>query len=378
MIDSCSRIQYQPSWGFKREPSRPVNLRLDYCGGMKFDDNFDWDNAWYDALQITDNIILLIGPPLYDKKGWINSNIAFIDSNGRKMPCQFMDLDRVSYTALTCGSANATIKMLHGDQSVDVTINRNDGIFNGRKVMVTLQKNNPLPWIRQWVSYHSEIHGVDGCLIYDNGSTDYTLSQLEESLSDLNCIVRIVDWRYPYGPQGSDDAPWDSDYGQYVMLEHAKYRYLSDASLVLNNDVDEFLVLKDNITLNDIQGYLNSAQCGCLRYKGIWIEPYDVDNGKSADVILFEDRHVKDYYCTDDSNKTGIGHKWMLVPWKHMNNQWAVHNINGPTIESDQLHYAHYLALNTNWSWKRDRYNGVPSNLKPDQYLKINLDKMVR
>lgn len=375
MVDKCTAIGYQPSWGFQREPARPQNLRIDYCGGMKFDDNFDWSTAWYDAISVNDNVVLLIGPPLYDKKGWINLNVTFTDGNGVRLPVQFMDLDRVSYTALTTSKRLTKMKMTHGSATIDIVVNGNDGRFDGKKTMVTMQKNNPIEWIRQWIEYHGKVHGIDGFLIYDNGSTDYSANDLEQRLNDLPYQISVVEWPYPYGPQGSDHAPWDSDYGQYVMLEHAKYRYLSNAALVLNNDIDELIVTKD-ISIDDIMQYLKSSQSGCLGYKGIWIEPYDINKGVSASSIPFGQRHVRDYYCTDENNSTGIGYKWMLVPWKHMNNQWLVHRINAAMLESDQLYYAHHLAFNTNWSWKRDEYKGDVSNLKPEPYLIESLRKM--
>lgn len=377
MVDVCSTIKYQTGWGFRREPARPLDLRIDYCGGMRFDDNFDWDNAWYDAMQVNENTLLLIGPPLYDSKNWINGNVAFFDPNGQKLPVQFMELDRVCYTAMTVGGWVDSISMVSNGESVTIPINKNHGEFDGKKVMVTLQKNNPIAWIGQWMHYHIKVHGVDAFLIYDNGSTDYSAEDLDEALRGIPATIKIVEWPYPYGPQGSDHAPWDSDYGQYVMLEHAKYRYLSGAGLVLNNDIDEMIVTK-GLTLNDIQQHLSSAQTGCLRYRGVWIEPYDLNNQRMAADVPFEQRYIRDFFCTDSDNKIGIGYKWMLVPQRHLNNQWLVHHINAPMIESDQLHYAHYLALNTNWSWKRDVYKGNISNLRPDPYLLSSLAKMDR
>jgi len=375
MVDKCSAIAYQSSWGFKREPARPNDLRIDYCGGMRFDDNFDWDTAWYDAITVGNNTLLLIGPPLYDRKGWINQNVTFTDDRGIRLPCQFMELDRVCYTALTTGRPLSSLTMEHGGSSTTIKVNHNDGRFDGRKTMVTLQKNNPIEWIQQWIEYHGRVHGIDGYLIYDNGSTDYSALELEERLSDLPYQITIVEWPYPYGPQGSDHAPWDSDYGQYVMLEHAKYRYLANAALVLNNDIDELIVTR-GVSIDQIKDYLNTSLSGCLRYKGIWIEPYDIDKGISASKTPFFERHIRDYYCTDDNNKIGIGYKWMLIPWKHMNNQWLVHHIHAQMMESDQLYYAHHLALNTNWSWKRDEYTGNPLDLKPEPYLLSSLRKM--
>ncbi len=375
-IDTCSAVQYQPLWGFKRVPERPENLRIDYCGGMKFNDNFDWDNAWYDAVQISTDLVLLIGPPLYDGKQLVKQHIDMVTDTG-PATFGFTDLDRVSYTVVSVQGLSKELTFNCNGESTTARVNFNEGSFNGRKTMVTMNKNNPISWIRQWINYHNTVHGIDGFLIYDNASTDYSIEELAKGLEDLNVIIRLVQWPYPYGPQGSDFAPWDSDYGQYVMLEHAKYRYLHSASLVLNNDIDELIVLKDNITLDDIQAYLAKNEgCSCLRYQGVWIEPYDIVAHTSASSIDFEKRDIKNYYCTDANNKIGIGFKWMMVPAQHVNQQWLVHHISGPMIQSDQLYYAHHLALNTNWSWQRDVYKGNVADLVPEPYLQASLAKL--
>lgn len=376
MIDSCTDITYPQSWGFKREPARPAHLRIDYCGSMKFDDNFDWDHLWYDAVQVHDNAVLLIGAPLYATKDWMMQNATFEGQDGRQLPCQFAELDRVCYTIITVPGQTGWIDMVTKTERTRIGIHTNDRAFDGKHAMVTLQKDNPIEWIQQWITYHNAVLGVNGFVIYDNGSTRYKLSELEAALQYPGITVRIVGWPYPYGPQGSDHAPWDSDYGQYAMLEHAKFRYLSGAALVMNNDIDELIVTK-GIQLSDIVGFLRSNQSQCLRYKGVWIEPYDLDRGISAADVPFKSRHIRNYYCTDPSNKRGIGYKWMLVPSATtMNQQWLVHQINGQMVESDQLYYAHYLALNTNWSWSRDKFNGKESDLIPDQLLMEKLKKM--
>lgn len=376
MIDLISTVRFPDAWGMRREPARPPHLRIDYCGGMKFDDNFDWHNMYYDAVQLNENQIALIGPPLYGVKEWMASNAGFADRNGNFLPYQFFDLDRVSYTIVQTKAIDPDLVMLSskGDP-VHIPINHNDGYFNGHKVMVTLQKNNPIGWIEQWMDYHYRNHGIDGFLIYDNGSTDYTIGELDHRLSRSYLKVKVVPWPYPYGPQGSDHAPWDSDYGQYVMLEHAKYRYLSNAALVLNNDVDELIVTMGP-TLDQMQAQLEEGPHYCLAYQGRWIEPYDVPNKRSAHEVAMETRKFPDYCCTDSNNKIGIGHKWMLVPGPNMQYQWLVHRIAGPYGVSKDLFYGHYLAMNTNWSWQRDVFKGNPDDLKPDPWLHTSLSRM--
>jgi hypothetical protein len=78
----------------------------------------------------------------------------------------------------------------------------------------------------------------------------------------------------------------------------------------------------------------------------------------------------------DDNNKRGIGNKWMLVPQKCMQYQWRVHHIAGPAGQSTDLYYAHYLAMNTNWSWPRDKFTGDMMNLRPEPWLHTALQKI--
>jgi len=376
MIDSCTAIRYPQAWGFKREPARPLHLRLDYCNGMRFNDSFDWDHLWYDAVQVHDNAVLLVGAPLYATKDWMMQNATFEGQDGRQLPCQFAELDRVCHTIITVPRQTSWIEMVTATERTRIHIHVNDRAFDNKRVMVTLQRDNPIEWIKQWMLYHINVLGVDGFLIYDNGSTGYTVEDLEASLQHPGVAVRIVKWPYPFGPLGSDHMPWDSDYGQYAMLEHAKFRYLSGAELVMHNDLDELIVTK-GISLKDIIGFLKGNQSQCLRYRGVWIEPYDMSRKTSASNIPYRSRNIRDYYCTNPNNKQDMGYKWMLVPSATtMNQQWLIHQINGRMIESNQLYYAHHLALNNNWCWKRDEFKGNESDLIPDQLLMEKLKKM--
>jgi hypothetical protein len=159
------------------------------------------------------------------------------------------------------------------------------------------------------------------------------------------------------------------------MLEHAKIRFLGNAKLVINSDIDELVVL-DNVTLDDIANYLKNNTVNCLKFKGTWIQPINYETKIEAKDIELSKRTFKDYYCIDSNYKTGIGYKWMLVPTDNMlNTQWLVHSINGQMLESNQIEYRHYLSQNTNWSWVRDKFTGNIDDLIIDQLLLNNLNK---
>ncbi|MEM8556066.1 MAG: hypothetical protein AAGF71_14725, partial [Pseudomonadota bacterium] len=49
------------------------------------------------------------------------------------------------------------------------------GSFAGLNALVAVSKNNHLDWIRDWAQFHATDHGTNGVVLFDNGSTDYTV-----------------------------------------------------------------------------------------------------------------------------------------------------------------------------------------------------------
>lgn len=376
MVDVCSIIKYPDSWGFKREPMRPVELRRDYFNGMKFEDNFDWDNLWYDAVQVTQNIVLLIGPPLYSTITHLYNQCSIVDSNGNNCPIQYINMDRSSITIVSVNDFVNTLTIT--PENISITVHQQDKLFDNKIVIGTLQKNNPIEWIKQWINYHNRNLGISNFLIYDNNSTIYTPAELEASLNSDKITVKVVNYTVPYGPQGFDCDyynTWDSDYAQSVMFEHAKRRYLSNAKLFINADIDELLCIPNN-DINAIVNLINSNDVAGLAYLGRWVEPYDIENRQSANEIPLQNREFKNYYCTDSTNPFGLGNKWMVVPPRALDVQWSVHSCSGKIAQYNAIYYGHYLPMNTNWSWPRDKFDRDPANLSIDIGLQQNLERM--
>ena len=376
MVDKCSVIKYPDSWGFKREPARPVTLRRDYFNGMQFDENFDWNNLWYDAVQIAHDCVLLIGPPLYDTKNFLTQNCQFT-ANNCALSFNCIDMDRAGLTIVHVpGIVNELI--LHPSGTV-IKVNTTSSEFENRKCLMTLQKDNPISWIKEWIRYNRDNYSIDGILIYDNQSTQYTAEELEFAIQTENVTVKVVEWYVPYGPQGFDCNyynTWDSDYAQSSMFEHSKRRYLSNAQLAINCDIDELLVLK-NTTLDYIIETIKKENLAGYIYRGKWIEPYDINSKVAANELSLNERSFANYYCID-TNKRALdaGRKWMVIPNKSLNYQWCVHHTNAPMRENNEIYYGHYMPMNTNWSWNRDNYSADTSTLVVDHLLRHNLSKL--
>lgn len=379
MAEKLNKILYPENWGFVREPARPVDLRV-----LDFDKTYDFNTLWNDIIQINQNTILLIGPPLYNTVNFLQNNCKFTDNSGNLLPWRHQAMDRVDYIIIESATYLDRI-CLHDRETthlLPVSYPRND--FLNKKVIVTISKNHPISWLQQWIHYHKTIHNIEGYLIYNNQSTDYTSDELESQLSRHDVTVRIIDYDVPFGTMGGGlwewqgksgtTLPWDSDFSQYVMLEHAKWRYLHSAKLAINADTDELLILKNN-SLDQIANYCSSSSNSVWLYKGVWIEPVNSVSGQIANELSFNQRHFKNYYHSTFSNQRGIGIKWMLNPAKNLTHQWMLHKTTGPHMMTDEILFGHYMAMNTSWSWTRDIFSGDSNQLTEITELKQNLQK---
>jgi hypothetical protein len=219
-------------------------------------------------------------------------------------------------------------------------------------VLLTLSKDNELDWISDWVRFFARWHGCDAVLFYDNASTKYEMSDIYEAISSVPGIevVVVVNWPYPYGPQGSDGnfdppkMPWDSAYSQPGVLEHARHRFLRLARAVVNADVDELVLTNEKVSLIEILG---RSAVGYLRYPGYWIESAT----KSADEYP---RHFDFDYRSMDSIECPP--KWVVAPTRcPAHATWLPHRISGMDGDplSSLVSFRHFRAINTGWKYQR-------------------------
>ena len=377
MTNTLSSFKFPPEWGFKRTPTRPVELQV-----LDFEKNYDYNTLWNDVIQINDSTIIIIGPPLYEIASWLQVACKFIDSHGNKLDWQVMEMDRCCTIIIRSVQITQSIIFSTPFGDYNLSVNFASGVFTDKKVIVTISQNHPVEWLKQWIDYHKVVHNVEGFLIYNNRSTIYTNQQLSEALYRNDMSIVVVDYDVPFGVMGGGlwtwhgrsgtYLPWDSDFSQYVMLEISKWRYLHNARLVINADTDELLLIK-NSNLDGVADYCESGEHSVLVYDGIWIEPRDSRTGEIAKNLAFDDRKFYNYWHTQYGDGRGIGTKWMLNPKKNLRYQWHLHKIYGPYAKTNEITYGHYFAMNTGWCYPRDDFAGEVENLIELESLKHNL-----
>ena len=89
---------------------------------------------------------------------------------------------------------------------------------NSRLTICTLQKDNHIVWIKDWIKWHCRLYGVKRVILYDNGSENQQelITSLREVTNEVELI--FVHWEFPYGR-----AP--NFYAQTGMLNHCRIRF---------------------------------------------------------------------------------------------------------------------------------------------------------
>ena len=152
-----------------RRPRSPDKPRPE-----EFTRGFDDRTLFYDCFWHMDGErILLVGPPPYgiDYKG-----ATFIARpSGTQLTARLHASISVMITELSGAPAGTTaIDATVAGETLSLPVQSNScADLAGRKLLFSINKNNDLAWIREWVEYHARVHGTDAVILVDNGSTRY-------------------------------------------------------------------------------------------------------------------------------------------------------------------------------------------------------------
>ncbi|MFC1395361.1 glycosyltransferase family 92 protein [Acinetobacter junii] len=325
-----------------------VSPRKDTLKSPDYDEKFDSTTLAFDVFMSDDKLVFS-GPPAYGLEEFFKSENFYLDEEPICCGPKVQQLDRTQRNWLFVEKKVNQFKWVYANIEFNISVNRNfQYLFRGKKTLFTLSKNNKFEWICDWIKFYKIVHHIDAVLFYDNNSDNYTLDELKQYLTKENLGVDIilVPWNFKYGPQGGistglKNAPWDSDFCQYGMMEHAKERFLKYAVGVINVDVDELIIAPSGESIfNELER--NPA----LHISGKWIESIPLDSQAPVRFNNFFYYH-KGKYKSD--------FKWCINPQKIKNDaQWKVHTIKKIKLKlSKTSYYLHYKAINYNWKVKR-------------------------
>ncbi|MCK7610438.1 glycosyltransferase family 92 protein [Acinetobacter portensis] len=340
----------------RREPRKPHKKDSNY------DLEFDYKTFSYDIFK-SENKLVFSGPPINGLEAIIKKGKFFINGNlisNNKINIE--KIDRACRLSIHFPSEIKKFTLVYNELCFEIKENFQcyHDLFLNKKVLLTKSKNNNLRWIHDWIEFYKSVHDINSVIIYDNNSDQYSIEDLKNYLSDINIDIFIIPWNFKFGPI---DAPFDSDFCQYGILEHAKECFLAKAAGVIQVDVDELIFSKTGRTVFDAL-----KETPYLKLKGEWIEPipYREDLGINFNNFYYRSKKLVETtkkWCIDPRNTPKFS-------------QWRVHDVNNcQNVQySEEFYHLHYKIISTNWRWNRStncEYN------KNEHYFDQNLFEII-
>lgn len=345
----------------RREAARPAQFQ-----NATYSDRYDWRTLFYDVYRAGRHVVFQ-GPPFLNLLDNLKSAEPFKAAFGfPRFRARHIGQKKRGEIWLRSDADHFALASALG--TFDVAVQPDMApLFAGRRVITTLSQNNDLRWIADWVQFYVRVHGADGVLFYDNGSSAYSMAELQATLDEASggaFPAVAVSWPFPYGPQGGlagavngIETDWDSDFCQTGSLQHARHRFLRKARSVLNVDIDELVMGRDG---QSIFAATESSRSGFTKFPGLWVGTSAADHVTRANC-----RHA-DFSLRDLPDELVCPPKWCLAPGRadRLADSWSVHNLFGSranAVIDDNFAYRHMRGI-TN-SWKEDRWASSDANI---------------
>jgi len=232
----------------------------------------------------------------------------------------------------------------------------------------TMTRNSNPEWIRDYAIFNRKKHGLEAMVLFDNGSTEYPLSALEDALRDVGLAdFAIISVPLRYGRKTTGNSS-RAKFLQTALMNIARLRILGRARAVLNADLDELVwVRQGNVFDKAVNSYL-----GFSVFSGEWRYPRADSDARS--------RHISHDHRWEQSGVCPF--KYCIVPQGRLRNfSWDVHRVTGlpfkRMLRSTDVGFIHCHQVSTNWKALGER-RGVPGNVDSWQGLDLTFDSKTR
>ena len=220
---------------------------------------YDSRTIFYDVFRCDDRKMVAIGPPPVNLRNELEK--LRITCGGRIIPHRKREYRKLCVLDLKCDqttNAEKSLPLRFSFPSFDVEIEVPPPPLPSPAEaphlgLMTLQRNNPLPWILDWCRWHHRLHGVSRLVLYDNASDNRddlvaALARMGEAID-----IVLVDWPFPHGPVRSHK----NRFCQPGAQNHYLLRFGSADAWCLNLDIDECLAVSGKKTFKQ---YLHDCE----------------------------------------------------------------------------------------------------------------------
>lgn len=332
----------------RRTTRAPSRARPD-----SFYERYEQRVLYYDCFR-SGRDVLLVGPPPYGLGGTRFSGLP----GKASLSAKTYRSDSVMITRLADvpGEVTTIRADLDSGEHFDLPIQPSSvSEFAGARLLFTMSKDNELAWIAEWARYHARVHGTDGVVFFDNGSTRYEMTEIEATIAAQGIArVAVHSWPYIYG--APDPAvrlnPFYTQFLQVASMSVVLRRYGMASAGILNCDIDELVGSPQGTTIYDL---VQQSPQGLIVMRGRYMEPVPNEGD------LFGDHRDYSRYLADTKLATSRPKKWALDPSRGWVKSLKVHPYmhwieNRPFFSKstpEGVFYRHFRAINTNWKDRR-------------------------
>ena len=329
-----------------------TDLRRGLVGSADFHDEaflaaYDGLTLFYDCFLSHDGGgIVLVGPPFLNFRPLLDDAAFQVDGSGVEVR-EIKDLSRCSILTLD-HAGGQVLDIQHPNFSGQMDIGRSFvPDFTGLNGLYTISLNNRLEWIEDWLNYYVRMHGANAVVLADNGSTDYSLSDLASCIAGVEGLEKaaILDARFPFGPTAENKTAYSALFLQRSLAELGRLRFFARSRAVLNSDIDELFHSKSGASVYD---RAVQSEAGYVRADARWVYA-DMDGRETFP------RH-RDHRWVSASGKPRSNRKWCVVPdGPQRGRQWLTHFLGNrkDPVDPDLLLW-HFRHVTTNWKYARE------------------------
>ena len=347
-------------------------LRRDYVADPSVEDRsyaqaYDRTTLWYDAFW-RDGRVYLVCPKLLNFGPHLKAATFRLDERPAKITRR-RSYPRYDVIELSSRVRPAEISVSGPGFEVATAVSPDETErFSRLNTHFTMTRNNDPEWIRDFAIFTRKHHGLEAMVLFDNGSTEYPLSALEEALEGVGLAdYAIISVPLPYGRKTIRNSS-RAKFLQTALMNIARLRILGRSRAVLNADIDELVWVKQgNVFDKAVKSYL-----GLSVFSGEWRYP----RPGSSDRV----RHESHDHRWVESRRCPF--KYCIAPQGRLRNfSWDVHRVTGfpfkRIMRSTDVGFIHCHHVSTNWKVVPQR-RGVPENVDHWQDLDLKFDRTTR
>lgn len=255
--------------------------KLGFSGRLRLSEkeerSYDAQTLFYDSFLSPDRQKLLcLGPPFLNigppqKIVQDNRPLRFLQGKGsywfNNQVLALVSIDILNH------QDPIYFKFKHFSLSIAFPSQPRPNLKRAQLTLITLQKDNPVLWIKDWCCWHNKIHQVARIAIYDNDSGNWT--QLRQALTELrlDCEILLIGWPFPYGPTFSHLH----QYTQIGCLNHFRLLFGDSSQWCMQLDMDEYL---HSGTKRSIRQHLTGIPSQPALYLDSYLVPRQVESSR--------------------------------------------------------------------------------------------------